>query len=132
MRPRNRCRIDDHALKQSWRTLPGDHVDPVGQLQEGYAVAQRYQLLPASWPLHVAARDPLRFPRECVGGNRQRMRARIAETRRRQLRLRIDEVPSVLAEIWDSLPSEHQMAAMTVLARLVARLRQPEELSDEN
>lgn len=60
------------------------------------------------------------------------MRARIAETRRRQLRLRIDEVPSVLAEIWDSLPSEHQMAAMTVLARLVARLRQPEELSDEN
>ncbi len=47
------------------------------------------------------------------------------------MRLHIDEVPSLLAEIWDCLPSERQMAAMSALARLVARLRQPEELSDE-
>jgi hypothetical protein len=132
VRPRHPSRTDDHALEQSWRTLPGDYVDPVGQLQEGYAVAQRYQLLPAFWPLHVEARNPLRFPREHVGGSRQAMRARNVETRRRQMRLQIDEVPSLLAEIWDCLPSECQMAAMSVLARLVARLRQPEELPDEN
>jgi hypothetical protein len=60
------------------------------------------------------------------------MSARTTKTRQAQMCLRLDEVPSPLIEIWDCLPRERQLRALSVLARLVARLRQPKGTPDES
>lgn len=54
------------------------------------------------------------------------------KTRQAQIRLPLDDflLPSV--EIWEDLPGERQWAAMSMLARLVARLRLPERVPDQN
>lgn len=59
------------------------------------------------------------------------MSVHTTKTKHAQMCLRLDEVPSPLIEIWDCLPSERQLRALSVLAGLVARLRQPQEIPDE-
>jgi hypothetical protein len=41
--------------------------------------------------------------------------------RSRQLRLDLGEIPTSPASLWDALPAENQLAAMTTLARLIAQ-----------
>lgn len=41
--------------------------------------------------------------------------------RSRQLSLDLGEMPASPASLWDGLPAEHQLAAVTTLARLIAQ-----------
>ena len=42
--------------------------------------------------------------------------------RSRQLPLDLGEIPTSPASLWDGLPAEHQLAAVTTLARLIAQV----------
>jgi hypothetical protein len=47
--------------------------------------------------------------------------------RSRQLPLDLGEMPASPSPLWDVLPSEHQLAAVTTLARLIAQAAVREE-----
>ena len=42
--------------------------------------------------------------------------------RSRQLPLDLGEIPTSPASLWDGLPAENQLAAVTTLARLIAQI----------